>query len=462
MKIKLVIFAALCLFLVAMTSDSSATTQRTNLIWKIKSLHPYRVNLKFYSSSRNWFWPSADKYWILDDNQFHTFNLECNLGEKICYGAWSGDVYWGLGNDGRRGCKGCCFVCGQQPSPITLTSSEGDEELPKPKFSNNPDLAKLDAAMSDAYRRLRRNMNSEGADALLHAQREFLANRDRQTDKEALIKAYKEWLKVLKNIEVNRSVSQQFAGPDASRDIVEYHTREWRQLRRSQTEPDRQADKAPPKTNQEALNSAPADAVDQFSAGNLSIGQKLREFLGVVPDRQADEEAQAVQADEEAVAKAYNKAIEDFKKVLEQINKDVDVVSRPEPDTKKEQPRNPPRRHLDCGSLLERKTDLERRAEDRKARAQRHDQRRTALMARIREYEARGNAMSWKAPPSMIDSYNAQRDAIQAEQDAVNAEADLLNSEWDRLMYEARALDREWKECERLGVINGSPVKAKN
>jgi hypothetical protein len=70
--------------------------------------------------------------------------------------------------------------------------------------------------------------------------------------------------------------------------------------------------------------------------------------------------------------------------------------------------------------------------------------------------------MSWKAPPGMADAYNAERDAIYAEQDGVNAEAYLLNSEWDRLRNEARALDQEWKKCEGLGVINGSPVKAKN
>jgi hypothetical protein len=215
--------------------------------------------------------------------------------------------------------------------------------------------------------------------------------------------------------------------------------------------------KALPKTNQTALNSAPADAVDQFS-----FSQKLREFLGVAPDRQADEEAQAVQADEEAIAKANNKAIEDLKKALEQIKKDVDVARRPEPDTKRQQPRNPPRRHLDCRSLPERMADLERRAKDRKARAQRHDERRTALMARIREYNARGNAMSWKAPPGMADAYNAGGAALMAERDRMNDEAYLLNSEWERLADEARALDREWKECERLGVINGSPVKAKN
>ena len=41
--------------------------------------------------------------------------MTCSPGEKICYGAArSGNYakYWGVGIQGRAGCRSCCMECG--------------------------------------------------------------------------------------------------------------------------------------------------------------------------------------------------------------------------------------------------------------------------------------------------------------------------------------------------------------
>jgi hypothetical protein len=81
----------------------------------VRSLDRYKVHLNFHSKNWDHEWPGGGQIYVLGDSEFHTYNLACNPGEKICYGAGrSGNYnrYWGVGISGDNGCTGCCMTCG--------------------------------------------------------------------------------------------------------------------------------------------------------------------------------------------------------------------------------------------------------------------------------------------------------------------------------------------------------------
>jgi hypothetical protein len=88
-----------------------------DMYWSVKSLYPYRIQVAFYSEWRDWEWPGAGKAFDLNDDEPRNFNLTCNPGEKICFGAWvTGDTakFWGVGYNRGHSCKQCCWICGDR------------------------------------------------------------------------------------------------------------------------------------------------------------------------------------------------------------------------------------------------------------------------------------------------------------------------------------------------------------
>jgi len=94
------------------------------------------VGVEFYGEGTNRAWPGDNKMFTIyfgDDIVWEdglpvekpiVFRLNCNTGEKICMGAWdielgSGDD-WGVGRGGKKGCTGCCAICGGEPARKTL------------------------------------------------------------------------------------------------------------------------------------------------------------------------------------------------------------------------------------------------------------------------------------------------------------------------------------------------------
>ena len=47
--------------------------------------------------------------------------LDCNVGDKICVGAWMNDTFWGCGQECAEGCDNCCGFCNGQVLEYTLT-----------------------------------------------------------------------------------------------------------------------------------------------------------------------------------------------------------------------------------------------------------------------------------------------------------------------------------------------------
>ena len=93
----------------------SAASKADTMVWPVKSLYPYKIQLEFYSETRKWEWPGGGQAYSLNDSETHEFSLNCNSGEKICLGAWvtgNSSKYWGVGLNRAHRCSNCCYICG--------------------------------------------------------------------------------------------------------------------------------------------------------------------------------------------------------------------------------------------------------------------------------------------------------------------------------------------------------------
>ncbi len=94
------------------------------LEFNVDSQYPYTIQLEFYSQNYNRSWPGGGRAYEISDYDNHTYVLNCQTGEKICYGAWAkgkGSTYWGVGANNRYSCKRCCYYCGGSGGNISLT-----------------------------------------------------------------------------------------------------------------------------------------------------------------------------------------------------------------------------------------------------------------------------------------------------------------------------------------------------
>ncbi len=91
------------------------------ITWKFQSAYPYKVYLEFYSQDKgNWVWPGGGEVYVLKDYYVHTFTTCGNYGEKVCYGAWTSFVHWGVGKDDKYGCKNCCAYSKDIVKDVTI------------------------------------------------------------------------------------------------------------------------------------------------------------------------------------------------------------------------------------------------------------------------------------------------------------------------------------------------------
>jgi hypothetical protein len=67
----------------------SLPSQSEEYWFKVRSLHPNAVHMKFYSQTRKGHeWPTSKTAWNLPDDEVHALGMTCNKNEKICWGAW--------------------------------------------------------------------------------------------------------------------------------------------------------------------------------------------------------------------------------------------------------------------------------------------------------------------------------------------------------------------------------------
>jgi hypothetical protein len=94
-----------------------------NLKWTIRSDYPHIVSLEFYSQDYSRAWPGDGQVYILDDYEAREYNLSCETGETICYGAWvrgDSNKYWGVGLDNSQSCNDCCYTCGYGDTALRI------------------------------------------------------------------------------------------------------------------------------------------------------------------------------------------------------------------------------------------------------------------------------------------------------------------------------------------------------
>jgi hypothetical protein len=100
--------------LVAALLGTAAPAAADTITWRMKSFHPNAVHVKFYSMNRNHEWPTRTTAYAIRDYKQNNMKISCVNGERICYGAYVvGNVnsYWGVGNNPKRSCTSCCYVC---------------------------------------------------------------------------------------------------------------------------------------------------------------------------------------------------------------------------------------------------------------------------------------------------------------------------------------------------------------
>jgi hypothetical protein len=106
------------------TAPAEQRLAPNQIMFVVKSEHPRVVDIAFYSDHRRHAWPGFNRVYTIRDYKPHHYVLNCNRGEKICYGAGVRNAYrqyWGVGIGNRVRCATCCFVCqGQRTRQIVL------------------------------------------------------------------------------------------------------------------------------------------------------------------------------------------------------------------------------------------------------------------------------------------------------------------------------------------------------
>ena len=80
------------------------------------------LSIKMFSQQRNRIWPAPDEHWDLPAGRHGSYQLNCNIGEKICYGAFdSQNRTWSLGRYGKGQCDNCCLTCAASDENVENT-----------------------------------------------------------------------------------------------------------------------------------------------------------------------------------------------------------------------------------------------------------------------------------------------------------------------------------------------------
>jgi hypothetical protein len=72
----------------------------------------YRIDFRFYDIDNNLVWPSSTtNYYTPGYGTTVSNDLSCVTGATICFGAATGEVYWGVGLNNEYSCIDCCVEC---------------------------------------------------------------------------------------------------------------------------------------------------------------------------------------------------------------------------------------------------------------------------------------------------------------------------------------------------------------
>ena len=88
--------ALICVWYGGLTAASAQT-----LTWHFVNKNPSIVDVELYSKTRNRVWPGDGKVFTFRDGRQHDHKINCQPGERVCYGGWvrgrgHGAETWGV------------------------------------------------------------------------------------------------------------------------------------------------------------------------------------------------------------------------------------------------------------------------------------------------------------------------------------------------------------------------------
>ena len=125
--------------LLLIVGAGTESAQSGDATFRLTNNGRFSVMVKFFAQSRDWWWPGRTRHWDLDHSSAQAFRLNCQDGEKICYGAsYTADdqTHWGVGFQGDKACQGCCLTCGSNVShdwTLNDGSSGGQRPIGRPQ-----------------------------------------------------------------------------------------------------------------------------------------------------------------------------------------------------------------------------------------------------------------------------------------------------------------------------------------
>jgi hypothetical protein len=108
----LLVRTSLLIALAIVAATVPALADRMSFYMKNRTTRPVVVEL--YGQDRQMAWPGGDQVYYLEKAERKSVPIECNSGERICWGAWRyGDDgwTWGTGPDNAKACEDCCSRC---------------------------------------------------------------------------------------------------------------------------------------------------------------------------------------------------------------------------------------------------------------------------------------------------------------------------------------------------------------
>jgi hypothetical protein len=88
-------------------------TQNGTIAWTIgdQCNNGAEIDYKFYDRANSLVWPSSSTHYLINYSQTASRSLSCVPDSKVCIGAQSGSLQWGVDLNGGSSCPDCCGTC---------------------------------------------------------------------------------------------------------------------------------------------------------------------------------------------------------------------------------------------------------------------------------------------------------------------------------------------------------------
>jgi hypothetical protein len=98
----------------AVAPSPQARLRGSRIVWRFTNISGAPLQYRFYAFNRRYYWPAANRAFLLFNGTSRSTAISCIRGEKVCYGAWVAgqpQIFYGRGSTGIPGCIGCCYIC---------------------------------------------------------------------------------------------------------------------------------------------------------------------------------------------------------------------------------------------------------------------------------------------------------------------------------------------------------------